>query len=505
MTRTAGKPLPPTPLERAPRPELGAALIPKERYVSAEWDAREAEHLWPRTWLFAGFASDIPEAGTTSRSNWARSRSSSFGSRRARSGRSTTVCKHRGNRLREPGIGSADTFVCLYHAWRYRIDGTLDEALDAHPFPQGCAREGLDLTVVRCDTWSGFVFVCLRSARGVPARLPRRHPRAPRSVPLRGVQDPRRRHHRDRVQLEDLGRRVQRGVPHLGNASRHAWRQRRRRRADRLLRPAHPHAAQARRSEPAAPRPRKSQRRDPRSLPGDRGRGPPRASREAPTTYARRSPAAVREVQGPALGADFSELHDRQLVDDFHYTVFPNITFNIFGRSAWIFRPPSPSRRSQQDVLRLLQHRSVPHADVPRPDHAHYVLDDDLELDVVGGGGKLLNQDTYNLPRIQAGMRSRGFEGLFLGDQELRIRHFHKTLEDYVEDAGDRRARVMDLAAFEAGVAAFATAGGGGLSVALARGSDLLFTTALGRTRRTRPGSRWTRARASGAVRRQRC
>ena len=30
-------------------------------------------------------------------------------------------------------------------------------------------------------------------------------------------------------------------------------------------------------------------------------------------------------------------------------------------------------------------------------------------------------------------MNSNGYEGLWLGNQELRIRHFHKTLEDYLE------------------------------------------------------------------------
>ena len=62
------------------------------------------------------------------------------------------------------------------------------------------------------------------------------------------------------------------------------------------------------------------------------------------------------------------------------------------------------------------------------------VLNDDLVVDLTGGGGELLAQDTYNLPRIQAGMHSRGFEGLFLGDQEIRIRHFHETLQAYIEE-----------------------------------------------------------------------
>jgi hypothetical protein len=67
------------------------------------------------------------------------------------------------------------------------------------------------------------------------------------------------------------------------------------------------------------------------------------------------------------------------------------------------------------------------------------VLSDDLRLEPVGGGGELLTQDFYNLPRIQAGMQSSGFSGLHLGDQEIRIRHFHHTLDGYLN--GDRPAR----------------------------------------------------------------
>ena len=56
---------------------------------------------------------------------------------------------------------------------------------------------------------------------------------------------------------------------------------------------------------------------------------------------------AVRK-QGPALGCDFSELNDSQLVDDFHYTLFPNITFNIHARFVWVFRhrphPDDPNK-----------------------------------------------------------------------------------------------------------------------------------------------------------------
>ena len=63
MTAASAPRLAPTPLERAPRPELGTERIPKERYTSPEFAAREWERMWTRAWLLAGFESDIPEPG----------------------------------------------------------------------------------------------------------------------------------------------------------------------------------------------------------------------------------------------------------------------------------------------------------------------------------------------------------------------------------------------------------------------------------------------------------
>jgi hypothetical protein len=47
--------------------------------------------------------------------------------------------------------------------------------------------------------------------------------------------------------------------------------------------------------------------------------------------------------------------------------------------------------------------------------------------------GQVLDQDAYNLPGVQKGMQSDGFPGLWLGSQELRIRHFHQVLQSYIE------------------------------------------------------------------------
>ena len=85
--------------------------------------------------------------------------------------------------------------------------------------------------------------------------------------------------------------------------------------------------------------------------------------------------------------------------------------------------------RRWHDFLSLLR---APAQDIPRPEKQFFRTADGDTLDGKCEGGDLMDEDLYNLPRIQAGMRSRAFEGLHLGDQEIRIRHFHRTLEQYL-------------------------------------------------------------------------
>jgi len=41
------------------------------------------------------------------------------------------------------------------------------------------------------------------------------------------------------------------------------------------------------------------------------------------------------------------------------------------------------------------------------------------------GMGDFLDQDGAQLPLVQRGVKSRGFRGLRLSDQEIRLRHFY--------------------------------------------------------------------------------
>ena len=147
-----------TPLGRAPRPELGHAPIPKERYTSAEFARLERERLWSRVWQMAGFERDLAEPGDyfsfeTGPESVLVVRQEDGGIRAFHN-----VCMHRGNRLREPGRGRARFFECGYHAWRYDLDGRLRKA----PQMAGIEhfdREAMSLVPLRVEAWGPWAFI----------------------------------------------------------------------------------------------------------------------------------------------------------------------------------------------------------------------------------------------------------------------------------------------------------------------------------------------------------
>jgi phenylpropionate dioxygenase-like ring-hydroxylating dioxygenase large terminal subunit len=336
---------------------------------------------------------------------------------------------HRGNRLRAPGRGHAERFACSFHGWQYGIDGALLCALDPESFPQGLPAEHLRLQPVRCETWGGFVFVCLD----------------PEAAPLRdylGVIP----EHLDPYHFDEWAilNDVSVGVPCNWKTSVDAFNE------AYHIAATHPWTLEF--SDDVGTRydcyDRHTRMIFPEAQPSPRHPGHGTVTPGVADFFLRRfdiDPATVRSVAearaaiadavrklGPGLGCDFSELNESQLNDDFHYTLFPNVTLNIHAQFTWVFthRPhPSDPNRMFFDFLNLV--RAPAHA-IPRPEREHLRVEDGASLAHIPGGN-VLDEDMGNLPRIQAGMRSRAFRALHLGTQEVRIRHFHGVLMDYLE------------------------------------------------------------------------
>ena len=144
--------------------------------------------------------------------------------------------------------------------------------------------------------------------------------------------------------------------------------------------------------------------------------------------HVRRDIQVFKRQHGAEQGHDYSAFNDDQLTDDYHYFIFPNITLNVHADHFMMFRQrPHPTDPDKMifDIWNLA--RTPEGATAPdRAPHQELVHGKDSL-------GLVVDQDAFNLPRLQRGMHSRGFnKGLWIPYQERRIRHFHKTLEDYV-------------------------------------------------------------------------
>jgi phenylpropionate dioxygenase-like ring-hydroxylating dioxygenase large terminal subunit len=424
-----------TPMERAPVPDLGTAPIPKERYTSEAFARLEWERMWTKVWLLAGRASDILEPGDYVTFEIGdesvlviRQPDGSIGAR-------YNVCMHRGNRLREPGRGHAERFSCLFHGWEYGLDGRLLQATDPQCFPQGLPGEELGLRPVRCEVWAGFVFICLDPAAEplldylgvIPEHLAPYH-----FEEWKVAYDA-------TIEIEcNWKTSVDAFNEAYHLAATHTWtlefsddvntvydcydRHTRMIFPEVQASPRHPEAGRVTRGIREMFLRRVG-------VDVERFEGGPADARRA---FAE----AVRKM-GPVLGCDFSELNDSQMCDDFHYTIFPNLTLNIHSLFTWVFthRPhPTDPNRMFFDFVSLVR---APAQEIPRPEKERYRTADGDRLEGKCEGGELMDEDLYNLPRIQAGMRSGAFRGLHLNTQEIRIRHFHDTLMRYLDGAPD--------------------------------------------------------------------
>lgn len=140
-----------------------------------------------------------------------------------------------------------------------------------------------------------------------------------------------------------------------------------------------------------------------------------------------------KRQHGAAQGRDYSELNDDQLTDDYHYTIFPNVSLNVHADDIMMFRQRPHATDPNKMLYDVWLFELVPEgAPWPaRPKHRRFRHGD-------RSIGQVLDQDAYNLPTVQLGMRSDAFKGLWLSDQELRIRHFHKVLDDYIYGPGGK-------------------------------------------------------------------
>lgn len=99
--------------------------LPISAYTSQEWFTREQEHIFSKTWRFAGFAEDIKEPGdfitVQAGLNNLFIIKGYDGELRA----FHNICRHRGTQLLRASGNGGKAITCPYHDWTYNFMGDL--------------------------------------------------------------------------------------------------------------------------------------------------------------------------------------------------------------------------------------------------------------------------------------------------------------------------------------------------------------------------------------------
>lgn len=133
-----------------------ARMLPAAAYTSPEVLAWEQRHFFAGGWTAVGRVADLLGPGESARAVNA----AGIPVLLLRDGEGTVrgcanTCRHRGHELLpEGGTSSRRALVCPYHAWSYRLDGTLLAAPGFDPRPTGH-----DLVPVPARVWHGWVMV----------------------------------------------------------------------------------------------------------------------------------------------------------------------------------------------------------------------------------------------------------------------------------------------------------------------------------------------------------
>jgi len=133
--------------------------MPAGRYTDANYYALEQEHVFRKSWLFAGHIDEVPEPGCYMR--WHNAGDPIIivhgmdGAVRA----FYNTCRHRGAPVVTEEKGQSPRLVCGYHNWTYKTDGTLIAVPERQDFPADFDLSCRGLIPVRCEMFGNVIFV----------------------------------------------------------------------------------------------------------------------------------------------------------------------------------------------------------------------------------------------------------------------------------------------------------------------------------------------------------
>ena len=143
--------------------------LPAAAYTSEALFALENERIFAASWIFAGFAHELPGPGDAAPVTVAGQPVLLLRDAEQRIRAYHNVCRHRCLKLVDASCNVGRSIRCPYHSWTYGLDGALHVApyfggRDPRAAPDGFDRERHGLMPIRSQTWHDWIFVNLSGA-----------------------------------------------------------------------------------------------------------------------------------------------------------------------------------------------------------------------------------------------------------------------------------------------------------------------------------------------------
>lgn len=406
--------------------------IPTDRYTSREFHELEKAKLWSRSWQMVCRDEHLPDPGDTYVYDIAGSSYLIVRITPTLVKAYPNACLHRGRLLRESS-GPAEELRCPFHGFCWDLDGALKEVPCAWDFPS-VEPETWALPEVSVGLWGGFIFI-------------NPDPTAPPFEEYVGDLD----RHFERWPLEK--RYVE---AHVAKVMRCNWKACQEAFMESFhVITTHPNLLPgigdansqydvfgnfSRAITPnGTPSPHLTWSPSEQEMLDamiDRRLDDPMVM-AVPEGETARSVAAsgARAQLAPTLGEEYMDsLCDAELVDSFYYTLFPNFhPWGGFNRIVYRFRPNGDDHTTSIMECMFL---SPYNGERPPPAPVHHLGPDDNWTDApeLGMLARVFEQDSLNLPKVQAGLQAMKKPGVtFAHYQETKIRHFYRMLDDLLK------------------------------------------------------------------------
>ena len=429
--------------------ELGDEPLSTDRYIGADFKAREDEHMWPNVWQFAAREEDMPDPGDTvvyeiNDKSFLLIRQADGGVRAF-----YNVCLHRGRKLKLVS-GKSINLRCPFHGFTWNNDGCLKEIPNQWDFKH---LEGKDMNLpeLRVERWQGFIMIT--ENHDLPAFTDWVGP---------GIE------HYDNWRLDEcttvgwVARVVPANWKAVAEAFMEAWHT--------II--THPQilpftADENTRYDLYGDHMNRAITPNGTLSPHLKGKdqfyvidklaeflgGDSRGRRNATDRddlkgFSADDPLLARKVLAQANregfsamnGRDYSQICDSEMLDNFTYNIFPN--FSPWGgfvpNIIYRWRPWGDADHCLMEVRILMR---APEGEKPARGAEMFLIPEDQPFThashIIGEAlAGVFDQDMENLPFVQQGMKSSQNKRLELGHyQESRIRQFQHTLDKYLSGA----------------------------------------------------------------------